>query len=61
MTPTDVERVYEALAETLDGIGAEMSELFLSKLALLIAHELGEVEIVLGIIEAARDNLDVSS
>ena len=61
MTPSDVEHVYEALAETLDMVGANKSELFLSKLALLLAHEIGDAEIVLRLINSASGNLEVSS
>lgn len=58
MTPTNVERVYEALAETIDEVGAEKSELYLSKLALLLAYEIGDAESVLGLIESAREHLE---
>lgn len=58
MSPTEVERVYEALAETLDKVGAEKSELFLVKLALLLSNELKDTENVLSLINAASDHLD---
>lgn len=60
MISTDVERVYDALAETLDIVGAEKSELFLAKLALLLSNELDDAERVLSIIDMARINLDAS-
>lgn len=61
MTPTDVERVYDVLAETLDMVGMEKSELFLAKLALLLSNELGDAERVLNLINMASINLDASS
>ena len=50
MTPTDVETVYDALAEQIDSVGSEKSELFLIKLALLISHELSDANIVIQLI-----------
>lgn len=58
MTPTDIERVYEALAQTLDQVGEDKSELFLIKLALLLSNEIGDAESVLGLVNMARMNLD---
>jgi hypothetical protein len=60
MIPTDVERVYDVLAETLDIVAAEKSELFLAKLALLLSNELDDAERVLSLINVARINLDAS-
>lgn len=58
MNPTDLERVYGVLAETLDKVGTAKSELFLSKLALLLSHEIGDAKTVLGLVEMAALNLD---
>ena len=60
MTQDDVERVYEALAAKIDVVGAEKSELFLAKLALLLSHELGDAARVLELIEDASRHLDVA-
>ena len=60
MIPTDVECVYDALAETLDTIGPEKSELFLAKLALLLSHEIGNAARVLQLIAEATDHLGVA-
>lgn len=60
MTPTDVEHVYDALAETLDAVGAEKSELFLAKLALLLSHEVGDRTRVITLIADAATNLDAA-
>ena len=61
MTPNDVERVYDALAETLDRVGTKKSELFLAQLAMLLASEIGDVENVLRLIHMASHNLEVTS
>lgn len=61
MTPDNVEHVYDALAETIDRVGKEKSELFLAKLALLLSNEIGDVERVLSLINTASLNLDASN
>lgn len=58
MTPTDVETVYEALADRLDAVGPHRRELFLAKLALLLSHDLGDAEQVCLRIAEAAENLD---
>lgn len=60
MTPLDVEIVYDALATNIDTLGAEKSELFLAKLALLLAHELGNASRVLELVDEAGRNLAVA-
>ena len=55
MTPSDVEVVYEALANAIDRVGPDQSELFLAKLALLLSREVGSAEKVLPLVtEAVR-------
>ena len=54
MTPTDVETIYAALAETIDRVTPEKSELFLAKLALLMAHEINDVDHVRTLIQNAK-------
>ncbi|WP_425073589.1 hypothetical protein [Sagittula sp. S175] len=58
MTPSEVETVYEALARRLDTVGPERRELFLAKLALLLAHEVEDTGQVLHLIEDASEHLD---
>ena len=62
MTPTlnpgQLETVYEALAETLDTLPEDRHALYLAKLALLLAHEIGNPETVRSHITVARANLD---
>ncbi|CUH64318.1 hypothetical protein TG4357_01208 [Thalassovita gelatinovora] len=57
MTPVDVETVYEALAEQLDAVG-DKTDLFLAKLALLLAHDIGDAARVCTRIAEAAQNLD---
>ena len=54
----DLERVYTLLAETIDGVGPEREGLFLSKLALVLAQELGNFPKVALAIDIARQDLD---
>ena len=54
----DLERVYTLLAETIDGVGPERKVLFLSKLALVLAQELGDFAKVALAIDIARQDLD---
>lgn len=49
----ELEQVYDALAEGIDRATPEKSELFLAKLALLLANEIGEAATVRRCIDAA--------
>ena len=53
---TDLERVYDRLAEAIDRTGSD-SELFLVKLALLAAEVLNNVEHFESLIECAMQDL----
>ena len=57
MSPADVETVYEALAETLDTVGPDKQALFLAKLALLLASDIGDAARVTQRISEAAVNL----
>lgn len=59
MIPTDVETVYNALAEKLDTVDPEKRALFLAKLALLLSHDLGDAPRVLSRIDEAAKDLQV--
>ncbi|MCB1348621.1 MAG: hypothetical protein R3D59_04565 [Paracoccaceae bacterium] len=59
MTPREVETIYEALATTLDAVEAPRRELFLAKLALLLAHDLGDPDRVCRRIDEATRNIDL--
>ena len=53
---TDLERVYDRLAEAIDRTGCD-SELFLVKLALLAAESLNDIERFDALIESAVQDL----
>lgn len=46
MNSADLERIYESLAHKLDEVGQGDSELYLAKLVLLLAHSVGDVDVV---------------
>ncbi len=53
----ELEKVYDALAEGIDKATPEKSELFLTKLALLLANELGDSSTVTRSIKTALRDL----
>lgn len=55
---TELETVYEDLALALDTIAAPDREVFLSKIALMMARELGNVKQIRAIIASAKTHLD---
>lgn len=57
MTQAELERVYEAMAEAIDDVGPKQGEVFLAKLALALAEDLGHTERVLEIIAECRGGL----
>lgn len=50
----DMEDVFEALAAGIDAAGPEREAFFLSKVALLLAHELADPARALALIAAAQ-------
>ncbi|CAM4258969.1 DUF2783 domain-containing protein [Comamonas aquatilis] len=52
-----LETVYDQLATAIDAVGAEKSELFLVKLALLGANRLGDAALFGELIAAAQRDL----
>lgn len=57
MSPEELEQTYEALARQIDAVGPEKSELFLAKLALLLANRIGSADVVAGLVAEASHNL----
>ena len=57
ISTTELEQVFDALAEGIDRATPEKSELFLTKLALLLANELGSAAPILRSIETALQDL----
>ncbi|MGD9862335.1 MAG: hypothetical protein AB7S99_03890 [Pseudodonghicola sp.] len=58
MTQDDLETVYEALAQAIDGVAAEARELYLAKLALALADTLGDAPRALAVIAECATGLD---
>ena len=54
----DLEVAYEALATAIDTAGAEREALFLTRLALLLGHELGDIAAFRNAIRAALEGLE---
>ena len=57
LTIGGLETVYDQLATAIDAVGQEKSELFLVKLALLAAQQLGDEAVFGDLIERAKKDL----
>jgi hypothetical protein len=57
LTIPQLETVYDSLAEAIDQAGPERSELFLSKLCLLLANQLGDDALFATQVKAALADL----
>ena len=53
----DFEAAYEALATAIDSAGAERETLFLTRLALVLANELGDIAAFKRAVQTALDEL----
>ncbi|NKC15315.1 MAG: DUF2783 domain-containing protein [Gammaproteobacteria bacterium] len=53
----ELEVVYDLIAEAIDEAGSDNTPLLLSKLALLLAHEIGDLQTVKRAVEAAKQDL----
>ena len=58
MSSGDFETAYETLATAIDSAGREREALFLTRLALVLGHELGDVAAFRKAIKAALEDLD---
>ncbi len=58
MGQATLEDVYSALAEGMDRHGPEKSEMFIAKVALLLANEIGSPQRCLDLISEAESNMD---
>ena len=54
----DFESAYEALAMAIDSAGPEREALFLTRLALLLGHELGDISAFRKAIKTALEDLE---
>ena len=57
MKPTDLEPIYEALAQAIDAVGKEQSEIYLAKVVLALADSLGDEAKSLHVIEECKTGL----
>ncbi len=57
LTIPQLEQVYDALAQAIDQAGPERTELFLTKLSLLLANEIADDARVQTLIESALRDL----
>jgi len=54
----DLEAIYETLALAIDSAGAEREALFLTKLALVLGHELGDAAAFRSAVQTALEGLE---
>jgi hypothetical protein len=54
----DIESAYETLAIAIDQAGAEREALFLTRLALVLGHELGDITAFRRAIRTALEDLE---
>jgi hypothetical protein len=54
----DFETAYETLATAIDQAGPEREALFLTRLALVLVHELGDITVFRKAVAAALDGLE---
>jgi hypothetical protein len=57
MPPEDFEAAYEALAMAIDSAGPQHEALFLTKLALVLGHELGDIAVFRRAIRTALEGV----
>ena len=57
MSSEDFEAAYESLAVAIDSAGEKREALFLTRLALLLAHELGDIATFKRAVQAALEEL----
>jgi hypothetical protein len=57
----DLESAYETLAVAIDSAGAQREALFLTRLALVLSHELGDITAFKNAIRTALEGLEDAS
>ena len=57
MPSADFETAYETLAAAIDTAGSDHEALFLTRLALVLGHELGDIDAFRKAVKAALDGL----
>ena len=58
MNLADLEKVYETVATSIDAAGSDGAEVFLAKLVLLLAREIGDADRVLTLVAEAQGDPD---
>ena len=58
MPSADFETAYETLATAIDSAGLEHEALFLTRLALVLGHELGDIAVFQNAVKTALDGLE---
>jgi hypothetical protein len=58
MPSEDLESAYEALATAIDSVGAKNEALFLTRLALVLSHKLGDIDAFRAAVRAALEDLE---
>lgn len=56
-----IEDIYEALVDAIDSVAPDQEKLFLAKLALTLAHELGDVARLKTAIAVSQKDLEFSA
>jgi hypothetical protein len=54
----DLESAYETLAQAIDAAGVQREALFLTRLALLLGHELGDITAFRKAVRAALEGIE---
>jgi len=57
LTAEELEQAYELIAQGIDEVGGEQESLFLSKLCLALANQLGDMEKIAAAIRTAKRHL----
>ena len=58
MPSADFETAYETLATAIDSAGPAQEALFLARLALVLGHKLGDIDLFQNAIKTALDGLE---
>ena len=57
----ELEQVYELMARAVDSVGVDNEALFLSKLSMILAHRLGDLQAVREALEIAARELPAAA
>jgi len=58
MPSADFETAYETVATAIDSAGPERESLFLTRLVLVLGHELGDIAVFQNAVKTALDGLE---